>query len=163
MFICQIFLHYKTMICYTYSTLSAGGILMKDFKQSKTYKNLEELFAKESMAHLRYCLYEEAAIEEGYEKAAEFFAKAKLEEKGRATLWFKLMNGGELPNTRINIKNQIEAENQEWLESENSYQIMLQVAKQESYEDIAKHFSQVAREEECHKDSLNNIIKNIKQ
>jgi rubrerythrin len=134
---------------------------MKNFKKSKTYKNLEKSFAGESMAHLRYSLYEKVAREEGHKKAAEFFAEAKDEEKGHATLWFKLMNGGALPKTKENIKNQIEAENEEWTDNENSYETYAKIAREEGYEEIAKHFEEVASEEEGHEDHLHTLVKSI--
>ena len=135
---------------------------MKDFKNSKTYENLLKSFAGESMAHMRYNLYEEMAKKEGYVKAAEFFNEASMEEKGHATLWFKLLNGGEVPTTEVNLKNQIQAENDEWEDKEGSYEYMAKVAIEEGYPEIAKHFEHVASDEEDHEGELHKILNELK-
>lgn len=135
---------------------------MNKIKGTKTEANLQKAFANESMAHLRYSLYEEVAKKEGHESAAKFFAEAKLEERGHASLWFKLLNGGEVPKTKTNLENQIEAENEEWSDNENSYETMAKVAREEGFEDIAAHFLEVANDEEDHEGHLHEILKQIK-
>jgi rubrerythrin len=136
--------------------------MMKNFKETKTYENLFNSFAGESMAHMRYHLYEEMAKKEGHEKAAKFFAQAKEEEKGHASLWFKLLNGGEVPNTLVNLKNQIQAEHEEWEDEEGSYEHMAKVAREEGYPEIAKHFEHVAGDEEGHEGELHKILDELK-
>ena len=134
---------------------------MKELKGTKTYENLLNSFAGESMAHLRYSLYEEVAKREGHEEAAKFFARAKEEEKGHASLWFKLLNGGSVPNTEINIKNQIQAEHDEWEDQEGSYEHMAKIAREEGFEEIAKHFEEVAQDEEGHEGNLHELLETL--
>jgi len=135
---------------------------MKDFKNSKTYENLLKAFAGESMAHMRYHLYEEVAKQEGKGRASKFFKEAKEEEKGHATLWFKLLNGGEVPTTKVNLQNQIQAENDEWEDQEGSYEHMAKIAREEGFLDIAKHFEHVASDEEGHESELHKIFDELK-
>ena len=52
-----------------------------DFKNSKTYKNLEEAFAGESMARNKYDYYASKAKKDGYEQIAAIFAETALNEK----------------------------------------------------------------------------------
>lgn len=131
-------------------------------KESKTEQNLFKSFAGESMAHLRYSLYEEVAKKEGNTVAAEFFAKAKEEEQGHARLWYSLLNGGTLPTTKENIEYQIQRENDEWTDKENSYEHYAKIAREEGYEEIAKHFEAVANDEEGHEEHLHKLLKTIK-
>ena len=135
---------------------------MKNIKGSKTEENLLKSFAGESMAHLRYSLFEEVAKSEGNNKAAQFFAQAKTEEQGHAKLWYSLLNGGSVPTTRQNLEFQIKKENDEWTNKENSYEHFAKIAKQEGFEEIAKHFLAVANDEEGHENHLQEILDSLK-
>lgn len=135
---------------------------MKDLKGTKTEQNLLNSFAGESMAHLRYAMFEEVARKEGHAEAAKFFSEAKNEEAGHAKLWYSLLNGGKVPTTKVNIDYQIQKENEEWTDVENSYEHMAKVAKEEGFEDIAKHFEEVASEEEDHESHLHDLLKTLK-
>lgn len=133
-----------------------------EFKGSKTEQNLFKSFAGESMAHLRYSLFEEVAKAEGNKEAQDFFAKAKLEERGHAKLWYSLLNGGKVPTTKENIEYQIQREHDEWTDQENSYEHYAKVAEEEGYPEIAKFFKHVANDEEGHEDHLQDLLKTIK-
>ncbi len=135
---------------------------MEKLKGTKTEENLLKSFAGESMAHLRYGLFEEVAKKEGYEKIADFFARAKAEERGHAKLWYSLLNGGKVPTTKENINYQIQKENEEWTDQENSYEFYAKVARKEGFEEIAKHFEAVAGDEEEHEDHLHDLLKLLK-
>lgn len=132
-----------------------------EFKGSKTEENLLKSFAGESMAHLRYSLFEEVAKKEGHEDAAEFFAEAKVEERGHAKLWYSLLNGGKVPSTKENLAYQIQKENDEWTDKENSYEHFAKIAREEGFEEIAKHFEHVASDEEGHENHLHKIFKDL--
>lgn len=132
---------------------------MKNIKGTKTEENLLKAFANESMAHLRYGIFEEKANEEGFAEAAAFFKEAKDEEQGHAKLWFTLLNGGQLQNTASNIEQAIQNENDEWTDS---YEKMAQDAMEEGFEEIAAHFKKVASEEEGHESELHKLLENVK-
>lgn len=133
-----------------------------ELKGSKTEQNLLKSFAGESMAHLRYSLYEEEAKREGHTEAAEFFAKAKQEEKGHAKLWYSLINGGQVPSTKENLEYQIARENDEWTDKENSYEHYSKIAEEEGFHEIAERFQAVASDEEEHEDHLQGLLDNLK-
>lgn len=128
---------------------------MKSIKGTKTEQNLLKAFANESMAHLRYGLFEEQAKKEGFKEAAAFFKEAKEEERGHAKLWFELLNGGELADTASNIAQAIENENDEWTDS---YEKMAEDAQAEGFAEIAAHFKEVASEEEGHEGELHKLV-----
>lgn len=122
-----------------------------EFKDSKTFKNLQDAFAGESQASMRYGIFAEKAKEEGNKELEEFFIEQSQEEKEHATLWYSLLNGGAIPASLENVKTAIMHENEEWT---NSYEMMARVAREEGFEDIANHFDQVAKEEEGHENEL---------
>ncbi len=122
-----------------------------NFKDSKTFKNLEDAFAGESQASMRYKIFAEKAREEGSKELEEFFIEQSQEEKEHATLWYSLLNGGEIPGSLENVKTAIMHENEEWT---NSYEMMARVAREEGFEEIANHFDEVAKEEEGHENHL---------
>ena len=134
-----------------------------ELKGSKTEENLLKSFAGESMAHLRYSLYEEVAKQEGHADAEKFFAQAKQEERGHAKLWYSLLNGGKVPSTVTNLEYQIQKENDEWTDKENSYEHYAKIAREEGFEEIAKHFEHVAGDEEEHEDHLQELLDDIKE
>lgn len=129
-----------------------------NFKDSKTFKNLQEAFSGESQASMRYRIFAEKAKEEGNAELEEFFLEQSQEEREHATLWYSLLNGGQIPNSLENVKTAIKHENEEWT---NSYEMMARVAKEEGFEDIAKHFENVAKEEEGHEGHLHEFEKKL--
>jgi rubrerythrin len=129
-----------------------------DFTKTKTYKNLQDAFSGESQASMRYAIFAAKAKEEGHKELEEFFLEASQEEKGHATLWYGLFNGGSVPTSKENVEKAIQHENEEWTDS---YEVMAKVAREEGFEDIAKHFDQVASEEEGHEGHLHDFLKNL--
>jgi len=90
-----------------------GGIKM-ELKGSKTEMNLLAAFAGESQARTKYTYFASKAKKEGYEQIAAIFLETAENEKEHAKLWFKLLNGGEIPPTKENLKVAAEGENYEW-------------------------------------------------
>ena len=85
-----------------------------ELKGTKTEKNLMEAFAGESQARNKYTYFASKAKKEGYEQIAAIFQETADNEKEHAKLWFKLLNGGEVPTTTENLKAAAEGENFEW-------------------------------------------------
>ena len=77
---------------------------MKDLKGTKTEKNLMEAFAGESKAHTKYSYYASKARKDGYEQIAAIFEETSHNEKEHAKLWFKLLHGGDMPDTMANLR-----------------------------------------------------------
>ena len=69
-----------------------------ELKGSKTEKNLQAAFAGESQARNKYTYYASVAKKAGYEQIKAFFEETANNEKEHAKIWFKLLNGGEMPN-----------------------------------------------------------------
>ena len=69
-----------------------------ELKGSKTEKNLMEAFAGESMARNKYTFFASVAKKAGYEQLAAIFEETAGNEKEHAKLWFKALNGGEMPD-----------------------------------------------------------------
>ncbi len=126
-----------------------------DFKNTKTYENLQQAFSGESQASVRYAIFAKKAKQEGNKELEKFFLEASQEEQEHATLWYSLLNGGEIPTSKANVEKAIEYENEEWTDS---YEMMARVAKEEGFEHIAKHFEEVANEEEEHEGLLNDFL-----
>ena len=62
---------------------------MKEFKGTKTEKNLLEAFAGESQARNKYTYYASKAKKDGYEQIAAIFEEPANNENEHAKLWFK--------------------------------------------------------------------------
>ena len=62
-------------------------------------------------------------------------------------MWFKLLNGGEVPSTIDNLKAAAQGENDEWTDM---YPEMAKVAKEEGFDRIAYLFEAVGKIEKEH-------------
>ena len=78
--------------------------MMKDLKGTKTEANLMAAFAGESQARNKYTYYASKAKKEGYEQIAALFLETANNEKEHAKISFKLLHGGEMPDTMANLK-----------------------------------------------------------
>ena len=81
---------------------------------SKTATNLEEAFAGESQASMRYLVFAEKADQEGYPGVAKLFRAAAKAELYHAMSHFRAM--GEAKGTVDNLKTAIEGETHEFKE-----------------------------------------------
>ena len=122
-----------------------------ELKGTKTEKNLMEAFAGESQARNKYTYFASKAKKEGYEQIAALFLKTADNEKEHAKMWFKLLNGGEVPSTVENLKAAAEGENFEWTDM---YDKMAKEAKEEGFDHIAYLFTEVAKIEKEHEDRI---------
>lgn len=85
-----------------------------ELKGSKTEKNLMAAFAGESQARNKYTYYASKAKKDGYEQIAELFLETANNEKEHAKIWFKLLCGGDIPDTATNLQDAANGENYEW-------------------------------------------------
>ena len=131
-----------------------------EFKDSKTFKNLEEAFAGESMARNKYTYFASKAKKEGYEKIAEIFTETADNEKEHAKLWFKAMNGGEVPSTVEALLLAATGENEEWT---SMYKRMAEEAREEGYLDLAVKFEGVAKVEKEHEERYRKVLKDLEE
>lgn len=133
---------------------------MKDLKGTKTEKNLMEAFAGESKAHTKYSYYASKARNDGYEQIAAIFEETSHNEKEHAKLWFKLLHGGDMPDTMANLRDAADGENYEWTDM---YERMAVDAEEEGFSAIAKRFRAVADIERLHEERYRRLLQNIEE
>ena len=131
-----------------------------EFKDTKTYKNLQTAFAGESQARNKYTYFASQAKKEGYEKVAEVFLETADNEKEHAKLWFKEMNGGQVPGLAECLLMAAAGENEEWTEM---YKKMAEEARAEGYNAIAAKFEGVAKIEKAHEERYRAILKDLEE
>lgn len=131
---------------------------MSEFKDSKTYQNLQTAFAGESQARVKYQFYASQAKKDGYEQIAEIFNETSDNEKEHAKLWYKALHDGAVGSTVENLKLAADGENEEWT---NMYAEFAKTAREEGYEEIAQRFEGVAKIEKEHEERYRALFKNI--
>ncbi|MGI6167267.1 MAG: rubrerythrin [Eubacteriales bacterium] len=129
-----------------------------ELKGSRTEANLLAAFAGESQARNKYTYYASKARKEGYEQIAAFFEETANNEKEHAKIWFKLLHGGEVPDTVTNLKDGIAGENYEWTEM---YAEFAKVAREEGFTQIAALFEGIAKIEKEHEERYKKLLSNI--
>ena len=133
---------------------------MKDLKGTKTEANLMAAFAGESQARNKYTYYASKAKKEGYEQIAALFLETANNEKEHAKIWFKLLHGGEMPDTMANLKDAADGENYEWTDM---YAKMAVEAREEGFADIAEKFEGVGAIEKEHEARYLKLLDNVKK
>ena len=131
---------------------------MKELKGTKTEANLQTAFAGESQARNKYTYYASKAKKDGYVQIGKLFEETANNEKEHAKIWFKLLHGGEMPDTAANLLDAAEGENYEWT---NMYKEFAEVAKEEGFDHIAFLFSEVAKIEKAHEDRFRKLLSNV--
>ena len=129
-----------------------------ELKGSKTEKNLQAAFAGESQARNKYTYYASVAKKAGYEQIKAFFEETANNEKEHAKIWFKLLNGGEMPNDINALKDAAAGEHYEWTEM---YPTFAKEAREEGFEEIAAKFEMVGAIEKAHEERYRKLLKNI--
>ena len=81
-----------------------------ELKGSKTEANLKTAFAGESQAHTKYLYYASKAKKDGFVQIGEMFEATAKNEKEHAKIWFKLLHGGEIPDTTVNLADAADGE-----------------------------------------------------
>lgn len=129
-----------------------------NLKGSKTEANLLAAFAGESQARNKYTYYASVAKKEGYEQIASIFEETANNEKEHAKLWFKYLNGGQIPSTNENLKDAANGENYEWTEM---YKEFAATAREEGFEEIANTMELIAKVEKDHEERYRKLIQNM--
>ena len=129
-----------------------------DLKGSQTEKNLMAAFAGESQARNKYTYFASKAKKEGYEQIAAIFEETALNEKEHAKIWFKLLNGGDIPSTLENLNAAAAGENYEWTDM---YDGFAKTAKEEGFDRIAYLFEEVGKIEKEHEERYKKLIENM--
>ena len=113
-----------------------------ELKGSKTEQNLMTAFAGESQARNKYTYFASKAKKDGYEQIAAIFEETANNEKEHAKMWFKELNGGEIPSTIDNLKAAADGENYEWTDM---YEEFAKTAEEEGFTALAKKFRMVGK------------------
>ena len=129
-----------------------------ELKGSKTEQNLMTAFAGESQARNKYTYFASKAKKEGYEQIAAIFQETADNEKEHAKMWFKLLNGGDIPSTIENLKAAAEGENYEWTDM---YDKMAKEAKEEGFDRIAYLFEAVGKIEKEHEERYLKLLDTV--
>lgn len=129
-----------------------------ELKGSRTEANLYAAFAGESQARNKYYYYAEKAKQDGYEQISAIFKETADNEEQHAKIWFKLINGGNISDTKANLQDGIKGENYEWTEM---YEEFAKVAKEEGFNEIAFLFQSVAKIEKEHEERYQKLLDNI--
>ena len=129
-----------------------------ELKGSRTEANLMIAFAGESQARNKYSYYASKAKKDGYVQIANIFEETAANEKEHAKLWFKLLNGGEIPSTIENLTDAAECENYEWTDM---YDKFSKEADEEGFTRIAALFRGVAEIEKEHEARYRKLLANI--
>jgi rubrerythrin len=131
-----------------------------ELKGSRTEQNLQNAFAGESQARNKYTFYASVAKKEGYVQISDFFLETAGNEKEHAEIWFKLLHGGEIPVTEVNLADGAAGEHYEWTDM---YKGFAEVAKEEGFTKIAYLFEAVAKIEKTHEERYLALLASIKE
>ena len=132
-----------------------------ELKGSKTEKNLMDAFAGESQARNKYTYFASKARKDGFEQIAAIFEETANNEKEHAKLWFKLLNGGEVPSTEENLKAAAAGENYEWTDM---YERMAEEAREEGFDqNCISYLIAVGKIEEEHEKRYLALLDNVKE
>jgi len=124
-------------------------------KGTKTEANLRAAFSGESQARNRYTYYSEIAKKEGHDEIAKFFEDTANNERIHAKVWFKLLNGDVLPDTKANLAAAMEGER---FEHTDMYPAFAKVAKEEGFDSISALFAEIAAIEKKHEEQCKKIL-----
>ncbi len=131
-----------------------------ELKGSKTEANLLAAFAGESQAYTKYGYYASKAKKDGYVQIGDLFEETARNEKEHAKIWFKLLNGGEMPGTERNLTDAAAGENYEWTDM---YAGFAETARAEGFDHIAFLFESVAKIEREHEERYRRLLANIEE
>ena len=116
---------------------------------SKTWKNLEQAFAGESQAAMKYGYFATQAQKDGYQQISAIFDETSNNEKIHAKMWYKLLHGGKVDDTATNLEFAAQGEHYEWT---TMYEDFAKEAREEGYDEIAAKFELVAAIEKHHEE-----------
>ena len=133
---------------------------MAELKGTQTEKNLLAAFAGESQAFTKYNYYASKAKKDGYVQIGKLFEETANNEKEHAKIWFKLLHGGQMPETTENLKDAAAGENYEWTDM---YATFAREAAEEGFTKIAYLFEAVGKIEKEHEERYRALLKNVEE
>ena len=143
----------------------------KSIKGTQTEKNLIIAYVAESTAYSRYTFYAGQAEKEKYFPIQRVFTETAENELRHAKIYFKYLEGGNLPVTvdvdagiiGTTAQNLEIAAHEELVEGTEMYKKMAATAKEEGFDDIAAHFAAIATIEERHRRRFLHYLKQVNE
>jgi rubrerythrin len=131
---------------------------MPAIRDTRTYDNLKEAFARESQASHRYLYFAQQADIEGYPELAALFRSVADGETGHAFGHLDFLaevgdspTGATIGDTEDNLRSAIDAETYEYTEV---YPAFARIAREEGLDRIGEWFETLAQAESSHADRL---------
>ena len=129
-----------------------------ELKGTRTEQNLRDAFAGESQARNKYTYFAGKARKDGYVQIANLFEETANNEKEHAKIWYKLLCGGAVPATDVNLLDAAAGENYEWT---TMYAEFAATAREEGFADIAALFDAVGAIEKAHEARYRKLLENV--
>lgn len=126
--------------------------------ESRTMANMLAAFAGESQVRNKYEFYAEAARAEGNAVLADIFQKTADNERQHGKVWLKLIKGGALPTTAMNL---LEAAQGEHYEHSEMYAGFAETAKAEGFHEFAGKFAAIGEIERRHAERYDSYIQKL--
>lgn len=127
---------------------------------TETWNNLNTALQGESLAHVKYLIFSGKAKSDGFVQIANIFAETSCNEKEHAEIWFKILNGDDIPDTYDNLISAAEGEYYEWTDM---YVGFADKADEEGFCEIAELFRNVAAIEKEHEERYRTLAANVKE
>jgi rubrerythrin len=118
-----------------------------DFKNSKTFANIQNSFEQELMTSSRNSIYALKAREQEYIEISDIFEITSQHDLEHASIWFKILNNGEIPDTEANLTSAYENNK---IIGTSLYREYASIAREEGFHDIATLFDGMANIESSH-------------
>ncbi len=128
-----------------------------ELKGSRTEKNLEAAFARESQADNAYTYYAEAARKAGHTTIADAFLEIAQNEGEHARAYFELLGG--IRDTGTNLEAALKDEQ---LKHTAMYPEFARMAREEGFDEIADCFSRIRNVAANHEKILLNLMGSLK-
>ena len=143
----------------------------KSIKGTKTEKNIVMAYMAESSAYSRYTFYASQAEKENYFPIARIFTETANNELRHAKVYFKMLEGGNLPVTLdvdagvigTTAENLQTAAHEELVEGTQMYEAAAKVAEEEGFDEIAEHFRSIAQIEMRHRRRFLHYLKQVEE
>ena len=143
---------------------------VKSIKGTKTEENIVNSYLAESQSFARYTFYAHVADKEQYFPVGVAFRETANNELHHAKVFLKMLgstqfetrtgvDAGYLGDTAANLETSIKEESTDGYEF---YTQAAQTAREEGFEDIAKHFDAIATVEKFHHDRFQTLLEHVK-
>lgn len=142
----------------------------KSIKGTRTEKNISSAYMNETQAYARYTYYAQQADKENYFPIGEIFRETADNELHHAKVFFKMLQGGQVPvalnvdagvigDTATNLEISISEEDNEGV---RDYIEFAKVADEEGFSEIAEHFRAIAQIESHHSHRFQTLLEQVK-